>query len=491
MPARLLSSNLVAWLALSLRPACMVPTELQPASADADVDCSKLDKKQRELYPKCRTVTSLSDSSVVKQRLFPGDSIGIDDPGESRGEGPIPWDFMPTGLGAGPGVAVANPLASVVGVWDNSALQPGSDADSEPSLLVFGEDVGLGTAVQGIETDAGEAALLVSAPDGGFVAQVSAETSGSLDAEADADVVWTSSSGFALGEAIASGDFDGDGHLDLALTAADDGESGSVYIVAGPASGTVDVELEGTRIAGTEDLPATAKLGGVADMDGDGTDELWVGSPEATLDGGQGAVALLLGGGEWTTGDTDLEAADMVVVGTGGFGSSMATLTDQNNDGTSDLAVGAPDDSTRESLGGAVWLLDGDSVLAGGTASAEEVVVAIVFGEDPDAGLGASLALGGDSDGDGTAELLIGAEWAMDVDEVETGALYAVESFDVDGELEGTTYVGHQGHGWTGRAEGSRLGTVARGGVDIDGDGLAEVGATARGDSALEVVFGQ
>jgi len=446
---------------------------------EAEVDCSKLDQKQREAEPKCQTLASATSGSRLVRRIVFTDSIGIDDPGESRGEGPIPFDFLPDGAG----VAVANPVGDTVGVWDRDALAPGGDEHVSPGLLLTEGGVALGSAVRSTTDSTGQNVVVLGAPVGGVVLVVPADEAGSYGAFEAASAEIATGMG-AFGTAVAWGDFDGDGHDDLATTAPEDGTDGAVWVMAGPFNGLVNATADGVRIGGTADLRPDGALESAGDLDGDGADELLVGFPDA------GALAVLHGAGAWTTGAADFDSADAQVAGDGDFGRAVAVWSDQNDDGVADLVVGAPGDSSRESGGGTVWLLDGGSVLEGGSLSAQDTVLARVFGEATDAALGTALAAGGDSDGDGTAELIVGAPGAADLDDVETGAVYTVETFDVAGDVEHESWVGIRGHGVSGRADGSQLGTRVRGGVDIDGDGLFEVGAIARGESALEVIYG-
>ena len=98
-----------------------------------------------------------------------------------------------------------------------------------------------------------------------------------------------------------AGDVDGDGFSDLAAGAANyDGggsNAGGVFVVLGPATGTVACTDADLIIEGTTGEKAGYTAAFVGDTDGDGTDDLLVGALDANL-GGQteGAAYLFVGG---------------------------------------------------------------------------------------------------------------------------------------------------------------------------------------------------
>ena len=180
--------------------------------------------------------------------------------------------------------------------------------------------------------------------------------------------VGTAGAGDRFGEALAVGDFNGDGYADLAVGApGDNGDSGMVMMLFGSDSG---LNLSGTEaliqgvdgLAGGEEV--TDRFGAAlaaADFDGDGYVDLAVGVPGQDTGGfdGAGAVHIVPGsaGGMDRANDyvfsgngTSLPAGDGYALGTA---LAAAVFTP---DGFADLAVGVPG---WNSGAGAVGVVDG------------------------------------------------------------------------------------------------------------------------------------
>jgi hypothetical protein len=165
--------------------------------------------------------------------------------------------------------------------------------------------------------------------------------------------------GARLGAAVApAGDVNGDGVDDLVVGAPryDAGKrtnTGAAWVVFGtgrgdPEPGSVAV-AQGFRIDGAAPFDtAGAAVAGVGDLNGDGLDDLLVGAPLADAGERKDAGAAYVVLGRAGTEPVDLAApggAALVVLGTGRgdrLGSSVAGLPDANGDGRGDLVVGAP-----------------------------------------------------------------------------------------------------------------------------------------------------
>ena len=244
-----------------------------------------------------------------------------------------------------------------------------------------------------------------------------------------------------FGRSLASlGDLDGDGLPELAVGApgAGLGSAGGVWIVFLDASGAVRASPAPSSIPGGTTFGTG--LAGLGPFDADATPDLAIGDPGS---GGEGAVWIALldpngvplgalvrigdGDGGFPLGLLD----DGGLFGTGdGFGSSVGSLPDLDENGTADLVVGAERDDDGASSAGAGYVLFLDSstpttpVVDVVKLSASEGALAYA---DPDAGdfLGSSAVRLGDLDGDGVEEIGLGARG--DDDGVSGGgALYVV-----------------------------------------------------------------
>ncbi len=255
--------------------------------------------------------------------------------------------------------------------------------------------------------------------------------------------------GDRFGASIAAfGDLDGDGIVDLAVGADGDDDvlrpghvrltgdidQGAVWILFLNSNGTVSSQQKVSETTGgftgllsPEDEFGTS-VASLGDLDGDGTADLAVGA-KGDDDGGtdQGAVWILFLDSDGTVSSQQKlsEAAGGfagVLAPSDVFGTSLASLGDLDSDGIGgDLAVGA---STRDDGEGAVWIL---FLNADGTVSSQQKIGGMTggFGGVLDAAdlFGTSVASLGDLDGDGTVDLVVGAEGDDDGD-VDQGAVW-------------------------------------------------------------------
>ena len=190
-----------------------------------------------------------------------------------------------------------------------------------------------------------------------------------------------------------AGDVDGDGYADLIVGARGDdnnGErSGSARVFSG-LDGSILYTFDGDSAADT----FGASVSGAGDVNGDGFADLIVGAAQDDNNGfssGSARVFSGLDGSILFTFDGD-SAIDL-------FGISVSGAGDVDGDGFADLIVGARrDDNNGDSSGSA-------RVFSGADGS----VLYTFNGDSPFDFFGGSVSGAGDVDGDGFADLIVGA----------------------------------------------------------------------------------
>jgi hypothetical protein len=314
------------------------------------------------------------------------------------------------------------------------------------------------------------------------------------------------SPGDLLGQSLAAlGDLDGDGLADFVAGLPGDNpagpDSGAAKVLSG-AAGHELLNLVG-RARG-ERFGTSVALAG--DLDCDGLPDVFVGAPGASPGGlrGAGSAQLFsgrnaeviysffgteqdgeLGSAVVSAGDMDGDGLPEIAIGSPGtrhgtgtvhvhsgadasilytfhgdlpydrFGAALAGASDVDGDGVSDLAVGAHQPAGR-APGYA-------RVLSGADAS----ILYTFGGEEPGDGFGLAVALVGDLDGDGCAEVLVGAPFS-----------------DEMGAMAGSArlFSGKSGEplcAFLGDRPADCLGIAVAGVGDVDGDGVPDLAAGA------------
>ena len=305
--------------------------------------------------------------------------------------------------------------------------------------------------------------------------------------------------GDAFGSAVADlGDLESDGVRDLAVGAPfdDDGgnDRGAVWILFMDDNGRVDQEQKISSTTGDfngdlddGDLFGSA-LAGIDDLDGDGAFDLAVGAPGGDENGvDRGEVWILLLDAEGKVRDEE-----RIADGDGGFagdlddgdlfGSSVADIGDINDDGVSDLAVGAPNDDDGEVNSGAVWIL---FMEMDGTVADWQKISRREGGFsgnlDNDDHFGAAVAGIGDLDNDGTPDLVVGAPGGDDrgTDRGEIWVLF----LDSEGKVRDEQKITEREGGFDGNLDdndgfGSAIANVG----DLNDDGIPDLAVGAPND---------
>ncbi len=285
----------------------------------------------------------------------------------------------------------------------------------------------------------------------------------------------TLDTGSYFGASVAgAGDVDGDGYSDVIVGAYRDDSgatrSGAAYVYHG-----AETELESAYSWSTFGEDSYGNRGfavaGVGDVNGDGRDDVLVGSPgEDGVEIAAGSVSLFLG-----TADGLSDTADNTIGGeTEGdeFGHAIAALGDIDGDGFADFAVGAP--SYGSGSEGAVFIYLGPT---SGKITSSDLRL---DGDKTGAEFGTALAGGDDLDNDGFLDLLVGApSWSGTYN--NEGAAFA---FHGDGSAFDTTASTYLAGGQEDAYAGSAL---AMGDTNDDGYADAIVGAEGYDSSSSNV----
>jgi hypothetical protein len=276
----------------------------------------------------------------------------------------------------------------------------------------------------------------------------------------------------------ALGDLDGDGVIEIAVGANNDGDNrsgrGAVYVLFMNTDGSVKASrMIGNLIGGGPSLGTGDHFGSsvasLGDFDGDGVGDIIVGADGAYHDGlDRGAAYVFMMNADGTA-----KSTQKITSGLGGgpvltqyatFGHSIATVGDLNRDGVVDVVVGTRGDSRSDAgrMGELYVLLMNPD---GTVGSSQRISGGVGGGPDLSDGahFGYSVASVGDFDGDGVRDVAVaatgeGVVYVLMMNEDGTAREYQKLSLDA---AETT----HR------RGLGSSVAMLG----DLDGDGLREL----------------
>lgn len=273
----------------------------------------------------------------------------------------------------------------------------------------------------------------------------------------------------AFGYSVSSaGDVNGDGYDDIIVGAhgndAGGANAGRAYIYfGGPTMKTApDVILTGGAAGDRFGIAVS----GAGDVNGDGYADVIVGADYNDAGGNNAGRAYVYVGGPRMD-----RTPDLILTGAAagdGFGGSVSKAGDVNGDGYGDLIVGASYNDAGGADAGRAYVFFGGSSLNG-------VVDLILTGGSAGDWFGLSVSAAGDVNGDGYADIIVGAP-----------------RNDVGGTDAGRAYVYHGGSSMdnvadvtlTGLSAGDGFGISVSGAGDVNGDGYSDVIVGAHGSDA-------
>ncbi len=250
--------------------------------------------------------------------------------------------------------------------------------------------------------------------------------------------------GDAIGRRLAAGDFNGDTIADVLIGAPNaDGpgnarlDSGEAYVVFGRSVGspiTVDINSGGQDVtivgAATGNRLGTAVAAG--DVNGDTFDDVIIGASEAANGAllSAGAVYVFYGSAAISgTKDISSVAPDVTIKGGSALDKLGQALAagDIDNDGDDDIIIGAPRSPAggRAEAGQVYGIFGSGSLPATLTTGALGTAGFSIIGASSGDTLGSDVAVGR-VDSDSNADILIGAENALDAIGVMSGEAYLV-----------------------------------------------------------------
>ncbi len=272
-----------------------------------------------------------------------------------------------------------------------------------------------------------------------------------------------------------AGDVNSDGYADI-LIGAYQAESfaGQSYLFYGGNALSTSISLSTADVTFTglaaNDLSGFA-VSSAGDVNADGFDDILIGAYGADFNGSSSGESYLIYGGASLAASFTLDNADTTFLGQADSDFSGYAVNgggDVNGDGFDDILIGAYGaDPGSKSASGESYLIYGGS----GLGSSINLLNADVTFSGKSAGdnSGKSVAMGGDVNGDGFADILIGALFAGSNSGGETSLFYGSES------LSGAKSLNNANISFNGISSNDQSATSVSFAGDVNGDGFDEI----------------
>ena len=321
------------------------------------------------------------------------------------------------------------------------------------------------------------------------------------------------------GRALTSaGDINNDGYADILIgaplaRAVDVGYArysyGESYVVYGKSSFATSTSLSsldsssGFRVRGVEAGDQVGFAVASLDINGDGFDDIVIGSPFADPNVfGSGMTYVVFGTGANASADFALSSLN----GSNGFqiegantldglGGAVANAGDVNGDGIDDLIIGAPSFSDPDINMGASYIIFGRTSFSTNVdlSSIDGSNGFRILGANAYSGAGFTVSSAGDINGDGVDDLIVGAP----MDNYSTGTSYIIygRTSGFDASLNLSSLAASSGFSLSSSAYNDSFGIAISRAGDINGDGLDDliIGApgTSNNTGAAYVLYGK